>query len=65
VGLGMYPDFASAVNGMSRIGKTFYPIAENQKMYNELYNKVYQKMYPRLQPLYSQIQKITGYPRLN
>ncbi len=64
VGLGLYPDFPAAIKGMTRIGKTFYPIAENQKTYDALYRKVYQKMYTRLQPLYLEIQKITGYPRM-
>lgn len=65
VGLGLYPDFASAVKAMTRIGKTFYPIAQHQQTYDALYKKVYQKMYARLQPLYLDIQKITGYPRLD
>ena len=65
VGLGLYPDFATAITAMTRIGKTFYPIAQNQKTYDALYRQVYQKMYSRLQPLYLEIQKITGYPKLN
>ncbi|HEY8025598.1 MAG TPA: FGGY-family carbohydrate kinase [Burkholderiaceae bacterium] len=63
VGLGFYPDFPSAVTAMTRVGRTFEPQAQNQKVYDALYRKVYQKMYPRLQPLYRDIQKITGYPR--
>ncbi|MDO8651710.1 MAG: FGGY-family carbohydrate kinase [Undibacterium sp.] len=65
VGLGLYPDFSTAMQAMTRIGKTFYPIAQNQATYDALYTKVYQKMYRRLQPLYAEIQKITGYPRLD
>ncbi len=65
VGLGLYPDFATAIKAMTRIGKTFYPIAQHQKTYDALYRQVYQKMYARLQPLYLEIQKITGYPKLN
>ena len=65
VGLGWYPDFPSAIKAMTRIGKTFHPIAKNQQIYEALYRKVYQKMYTRLQPLYQEIQKITGYPRLH
>jgi sugar (pentulose or hexulose) kinase len=62
VGLGLHPDFHTAVARMTRIGRVFEPIHANRKMYDELYRRVYQKMYPRLQPLYRDIQKITGYP---
>lgn len=62
VGLGLYPDFDSAIQGMTRIGNTFEPIHANVRIYDELYLRVYQKMYARLQPLYREIQQITGYP---
>lgn len=62
VGLGLYPDFVSAVKGMTRIGRVFEPHAQHQDIYNELYRRVYRKMYARLQPLYREIQAITGYP---
>ena len=64
VGLGFYPDFASAIAAMTRIGDTFEPIAHHHQIYNELYHRVYQKMYARLQPLYKEIQQITGYPQM-
>ena len=64
VGLGLYPDFKTAVGKMTRIGEVFEPIAGNQKIYDQLYRRVYQKMYARLQPLYHEIQDITGYPRI-
>ena len=63
VGLGLYPDFATAIKAMTRVGKVFEPIAANQKMYDQLYRKVYRKMYARLQPLYEDIAQITGYPK--
>ena len=63
VGLGLYPDFASAIGAMTRVGKVFHPIAQNQQMYDRLYKNVYQKMYARLQPMYQQIAEITGYPK--
>ncbi len=63
VGLGLYPDFASAIKAMTRVGRVFHPIAANQKMYDQLYHKVYRKMYARLQPMYAQIAEITGYPK--
>jgi len=64
VGLGLHPDFDTAVKAMTRIGKTFTPIAANHAVYNALYRSVYQKMYGRLQPLYRAIQRITGYPHM-
>ncbi len=64
VGLGLHPDFDTAVRAMTRKGKTFTPIAANHAIYNALYRSVYQKMYGRLQPLYRAIQQITGYPHM-
>ena len=63
VGLGLYPDFAGAIAGMTRVGRVFQPIAANQAMYDRLYRQVYRKMYARLQPMYRQIAEITGYPK--
>ncbi|MBC3863643.1 FGGY-family carbohydrate kinase [Undibacterium jejuense] len=65
VGLGLHPDFDTAIRAMTRIGKTFEPIAHHHQIYNELYHRVYQKMYARLQPLYKEIQQITGYPQMH
>ncbi len=62
VGLGLHPDFETAVKEMTRLGETFEPNRENQEIYDGLYRRVYQKMYGRLRPLYEEIQKITGYP---
>jgi len=62
VGLGLYPDFASAVAGMTRVGRVFEPIDGNRAIYDRLYKKVYKKMYRNLQPLYRKIADITGYP---
>ena len=63
VGLGLHPDFGSAVNAMTRVGRVFEPIPENQAIYERLYREVYVKMYRRLQPMYRDIARITGYPR--
>jgi len=63
VGLGLYPDFDSAIAAMTRIGKVFQPIAANHAMYDRLYKRVYKKMYARLQPMYQEIADITGYPK--
>ena len=62
VGLKLYPDFDSAVKGMTRIGKTYEPDSKAHAIYDELYTKVYSKMYSRLKPLYEDIRRITGYP---
>jgi sugar (pentulose or hexulose) kinase len=62
VGLGLFPDFESAVKSMTRIGESYDPIPSNNAMYNELFERVYLKMYKRLQPLYCDIMDITGYP---
>ena len=65
VGLGLHADFNQAVARMTRIGRLFEPVAENVAIYDALYERVYKHMYERLAPLYAEIQKITGYPRLH
>jgi len=65
VGLKIYPDFPSAVKGMTRTGKIFEPSADHHRLYDDLYNRVYLKMYGRLKPLFKEIRDITGYPPKN
>jgi sugar (pentulose or hexulose) kinase len=66
VGLGLHPDFKTAVKEMTRIGDVFESNPKNQDIYNGLYKRVYQQMYKKLKPLYDEIREITGYPsRLN
>ena len=60
VGIGLYPDFSSAVDKMTHLGKRFDPIDANQKIYNDLYHKVYKKMYGNLKPSYEAIWSITN-----
>lgn len=62
VGLGLHPDFPSAVRHMSRPGQVFEPDERNQRLYDQLYRRVYRRMYRRLKPLYREIRRITGYP---
>ena len=62
VGLGLHPDFATAVREMTRVGQVFVPEAQHVRIYDQLYRKVYCQMYRRLQPLYRDIRDITGYP---
>ncbi len=62
VGLGLHPDFETAVGEMTRIGRLFEPSREAHEVYDELYHRVYKLMYRRLKPLYEAIREITGYP---
>lgn len=62
VGLGLHPDFETAVSEMTRVGVSFEPNPTNHRIYDELYNRVYLRMYARLRPLYEEIRDITGYP---
>jgi sugar (pentulose or hexulose) kinase len=62
VGLGLHPDFDTAVANMTRVGDVFHPNEETRALYQRLYSEVYLKMYPQLQPLYRKIREITGYP---
>lgn len=63
VGVGLYPDHATAIKHMTHKGEVFFPIKENVEIYNKLYHHVYQKMYDSLSPLYKSIRRITGYPK--
>jgi sugar (pentulose or hexulose) kinase len=62
VGLKLHPDFKTAVQEMTRIGRTFEPDCNTHKIYDQLYKRVYKQMYDRLKPLYEEIRSITGYP---
>jgi sugar (pentulose or hexulose) kinase len=63
VGLGLHPDFDTAVAEMTRVGRQFEPDEDSRRLYDGLYHDVYLKMYRRLRPLYEDIRKITGYPK--
>ncbi len=60
VGIGLYPDFTSAVEKMTHEGDRFDPIEANSEIYNDLYHKVYKKMYGNLKPSYEAIWSITN-----
>ncbi|AXS81811.1 FGGY-family carbohydrate kinase [Marinobacter sp. Arc7-DN-1] len=62
VGLGLHPDFDTAVAEMTRVGDVFSPNEKTRALYQKLYSEVYLRMYPQLQPLYRKIREITGYP---
>lgn len=63
VGLGLHPDFDTAVKAMTRVGRVFEPNPETQALYDRLYREIYLKIYGQLQPLYKKIRDITGYPK--
>ncbi len=63
VGLGLYPDFPSAVKAMTHVGEVYEPDQKNIRLYDALYREVYQKLYKKLKPLYERIREITGYPK--
>lgn len=63
VGLGLYPDYDSAIENMTRVGDIFQPQRPTVQLYDRLYKEVYQKMYKRMKPLYQSIRDITGYPK--
>ncbi len=60
VGLGLHPDFSTAVDEMTHLGRVFDPVPANCDRYDALYREVYLKMYRRLQPLYKSLQAIVG-----
>jgi sugar (pentulose or hexulose) kinase len=62
VGLGLHPDFGTAVREMTHSGDVFEPNPHTREIYDALYHGVYKRMYERLKPLYEEIRRITGYP---
>ena len=61
VGLGLQPDFDTAVARMTRPGQRFEPRSGPVATYEQLYQRVYRRLYQRLEPLYQDIADITGY----
>jgi sugar (pentulose or hexulose) kinase len=57
VGLGLHPNFDTAIKEMTRLGDTFEPNASAHAIYDEIYHDVYCKMYGRLKPLYEGIRQ--------
>ena len=60
VGIGLYPDFETAVDKMTHSGESFEPSDANKDIYSNLYHKVYKKMYGQLKPSYEAIRTITN-----
>lgn len=59
VGAGVYPSFEAAVEGMTRTSETFYPIPENQKLYDDLRERVFMKTYPTMEPVLKNLVELT------
>lgn len=64
VGLGLHSDFETAIRAMTRMGRAYEPQAENHSLYDALYERVYKRLYRGVRPLYAEISRITGYPKL-
>jgi sugar (pentulose or hexulose) kinase len=58
VGLGLHPDFSTAIKEMTHLGKTFEPDRSAHEIYERLYRKVYLRIYDRLRPLYEEFGEI-------
>ena len=52
VGVGIHPNFPTAICEMTRVRDTFEPDPKTHARYDELYYGVYKKMYNHLKPLY-------------
>jgi sugar (pentulose or hexulose) kinase len=60
VGIGLHPDFDTAISAMTHLRDTYEPNPAVQKVYDDLYQRVYLEMYDRLRPLYDEIRKVTS-----
>jgi len=60
VGLGLHPDFDTAIGEMTRVERVFEPDTHTHAIYDELFHRVYKRMYGQLQPLYQTLRKITA-----
>jgi sugar (pentulose or hexulose) kinase len=58
VGVGLHPDYASALKAMTHLGETFLPDKTVHQVYDQLYHEIYLGMYRKLQPLYRSMQHI-------
>jgi sugar (pentulose or hexulose) kinase len=58
VGLGIHPDFQTAVDKMVRHAVTFEPNSEVAALYGRLYNKIYVNIYANLNRLYTELNQI-------
>jgi sugar (pentulose or hexulose) kinase len=54
VGLDLHPDFNTAVQAMTHVGRVFEPDTATHAVYDELF-RVYRRMYRKLRPLYKML----------
>ncbi len=59
VGLGLHPDFTTAIRAMTRIERVFEPNPATHATYDALYNQVYRRLYGRLRPLYETLRRLS------
>lgn len=59
VGVGIHPDYRTALEEMTRLGDTFLPDPRARAVYDQLYNEIYLRMYKHLQPFYKKMQKFS------
>lgn len=59
VGIGIHPDFDTAIREMTRLGDTFDPDPKRHEQYDEIYRRVYLQIYNRLRPLYEALQNLS------
>jgi sugar (pentulose or hexulose) kinase len=59
VGLGLHPDFSTAIRAMTRIERVFEPNPATHATYDALYNEVYRRLYGRLRPLYETLRRLS------
>lgn len=57
VGIGLHPNFETAIREMTRRGTTFDPNPQTHARYDELFQHVYRQLYQRLKPLYQKMEK--------
>ncbi|MCX7754577.1 MAG: FGGY-family carbohydrate kinase [Anaerolineales bacterium] len=57
VGIGLHPNFETAIREMTRRGTTFDPNPQTHARYDELFQHVYRQLYQRLKPLYQTMEK--------
>jgi len=59
VGLGLHPDFDTAIQAMTRVERVFAPDPATHATYNALYAEVYKRLYGRLRPLYETLRRLS------
>lgn len=59
VGLGLHPDFSTAIAAMTRVERIFTPDPATHTTYNALYAEVYKRLYGRLRPLYETLRRLS------